>query len=181
MFARDSLRVALALEGTFPVLGRMTLLRLATSQGIGYEPSREEEPGRIAHELRDTANDPVARELTATRGWGWPYYRAVDTTPLFVVLLVRLWRRMGRELLATPYRARDRRPLTLADAHRAALRWLFRRMVEPGGARRAEEIAPRRYPKPGVEGLADRIPPRPRRARRRPARRRIRRGSWATC
>jgi len=128
VFARDSLRVALALATPFPELGRATLLHLAAAQGIGHAPSREEEPGRIAHELRDPETDPVARDLTARHGWGWPYYGAVDTTPLFVLLLGELCRRTGRGLLAVPYRGRDGRPRTLADAHRAALRWLLARM-----------------------------------------------------
>jgi glycogen debranching enzyme len=130
VFARDSLRVALALAEQFPGLGRVTLLRLAAAQGIGHDPNREEEPGRIAHELRDPATDPVARELTARHGWGWPYYGAVDTTPLFVLLLAQLCRQLGPGVLGAPYRDRAGRPRTLADAHRASLRWILSRMDE---------------------------------------------------
>jgi glycogen debranching enzyme len=130
VFARDSLRVALALATPFPELGRATLLHLAAAQGIGHDASREEEPGRVAHELRDPEADPVARDLTARHGWGWPYYGAVDSTPLFVLLLAELCRQTGRGILAASYRGRDGRARTLAEAHRAAVRWIAGRMDE---------------------------------------------------
>lgn len=83
VFGRDSLRVAIDLVDHYPQLARATLQRLAETQGINYNPAREEEPGRIAHELREP-QDPIAQRLTAERGWRWPYYGSVDATPEFV-------------------------------------------------------------------------------------------------
>jgi len=95
LFARDALRACLAVEPWLPTLALSTLVRLAEVQGVAHDAAREEEPGRIPHEIRDPRRDPVARELTERSGWGWPYFGAVDTTPLFVVVLLRLYRRAG--------------------------------------------------------------------------------------
>lgn len=81
VFGRDSLRVAEDLVELYPKLTRATLLKMAELQGLEYSIFREEEPGRIVHEYRDPDVDPVARELTEKRGWGWPYYGTVDATP----------------------------------------------------------------------------------------------------
>jgi glycogen debranching enzyme len=128
LFGRDALRATAALDEIMPTLGFATVVRLAEAQGVFHNASREEEPGRIAHEIRDPDCDPVARELSENSGWGWPYYGAVDATPLFVLALVRLWKRTGRPVMHTIYRGRDGQMHTLEDAHHAALRWILRRM-----------------------------------------------------
>lgn len=83
VFGRDSLRVAIELIPIYPQLARTTLLLLAEMQGVEYEASREEEPGRILHEARDE-DDSIARKLSERLGWGWPYYGSVDATPEFI-------------------------------------------------------------------------------------------------
>lgn len=83
VFGRDSLRVAIELIPSYPQLARTTLLLLAQMQGVEYNASREEEPGRILHEARE-ADDPIARKLSQRLGWGWPYYGSVDATPEFI-------------------------------------------------------------------------------------------------
>lgn len=83
VFGRDSLRVAINLVDHYPRLTRSTIKKLAKFQGTTYHEAREEEPGRIAHEIR-SGNDPIAKQLTKERGWGWPYYGSVDATPEFV-------------------------------------------------------------------------------------------------
>lgn len=83
LFGRDSLRVASFLVATYPELAHHTILALAELQGVTYDASREEEPGRIVHEAR-TADDPIAQKLTAELGWQWPYYGAVDTAAEFI-------------------------------------------------------------------------------------------------
>lgn len=83
VFGRDSLRVAIDLVAYYPRLARSTLRTLAELQGTGYDEHREEEPGRIVHEARNP-HDPLALELTRTRGWHWPYYGSVDATPEFI-------------------------------------------------------------------------------------------------
>jgi glycogen debranching enzyme len=75
VFGRDSLTVALVVADLFPRLLETTVLYLAGIQGREFNALREEEPGRIAHEVRDVETDGV---------WGYPYYGAVDATPLFI-------------------------------------------------------------------------------------------------
>jgi glycogen debranching enzyme len=85
VFGRDSLitsYMALALD---PGLALGALQTLARHQGRRTDPVNEEEPGRIAHELR------FGVEASLTLG-GNVYYGTVDATPLFVILLGELHR-----------------------------------------------------------------------------------------
>ncbi|MFP5021174.1 amylo-alpha-1,6-glucosidase [Pseudonocardia phyllosphaerae] len=88
VFGRDSLRVEQFIGDHFPLLRRTTIETLARGQGIRHDAAREEEPGKILHEWRDP-DDPVARALTTSNGWGWPYFGSVDTTALFVSAAIR--------------------------------------------------------------------------------------------
>src|SRR6266566_8570077 len=79
-FGRDSIMTALM---TLPLrrdLAPGVLRLLADNQGTRDAPERDEEPGRIAHEIRQG-------EIVRTGGaFGTPYYGSVDATPLFVWL-----------------------------------------------------------------------------------------------
>jgi glycogen debranching enzyme len=79
-FGRDSITTALM---TLPLrrdLAPGVLRLLADNQGTRDVPERDEEPGRIAHEIRQG-------EIVRTGGaFGSPYYGSVDATPLFVWL-----------------------------------------------------------------------------------------------
>jgi glycogen debranching enzyme len=89
LFGRDSLIAALLAADLKPQLLVAVVEALAACQGRALDASREEEPGRIPHEVRDE-RDPVARAITAGAGWGWPYYGSVDATPLFVTAVRRV-------------------------------------------------------------------------------------------
>jgi glycogen debranching enzyme len=107
VFGRDALTTALILADLFPRLLESTVLHLARHQGTRYDAFREEEPGRIAHEIRDIDSDGV---------WGFPYYGSVDATALFVRAAVR---------------AIERRPAFAAEAKaplERAVEWLLRRL-----------------------------------------------------
>lgn len=107
VFGRDSLTTALFVAHLFPRLLETTLLHLAEKQGTVYDARREEEPGRIAHEIREEDPDGV---------WGFPYYGSVDATALFVL---------------GAFRAIARRPEFRAEiqaALDAAVAWLLRRV-----------------------------------------------------
>jgi glycogen debranching enzyme len=107
VFGRDSLTVALIVADIFPRLLEATVMHLARFQGTGYDTLREEEPGRIPHEIRDIETDGI---------WGFPYYGSVDATPLFVRAVVR---------------AVERRPELAPDVRapfEAAVAWLLRRL-----------------------------------------------------
>ncbi|MCC3763505.1 hypothetical protein K3N28_10505 [Glycomyces sp. TRM65418] len=85
LFGRDSLLTAWM---TLPLdlgLAVGTLQNLAATQGTKVEPTSEEEPGRILHELR------LGPESAQILG-GNHYYGTVDATPLFVMLLGEVWR-----------------------------------------------------------------------------------------
>jgi glycogen debranching enzyme len=116
VFGRDSLTVALVVGDLFPRLLEATVLHLAGLQGREFDTLREEEPGRIAHEIRDVETDGL---------WGFPYYGAVDATPLFVRAAVRAIERRP-EFATTPVPARE---ASVLDSLEAAVGWLLRRLA----------------------------------------------------
>jgi glycogen debranching enzyme len=83
-FGRDALITSFQTLALNPELARGSLRFLAKYQGTAVDPSREEEPGKILHEMRsgELAN---LKQIPHT-----PYFGTVDATPLFLVLLVEL-------------------------------------------------------------------------------------------
>jgi glycogen debranching enzyme len=103
-FGRDSLIVSLQTLHMAPGRAIETLRLLAALQGDAVDPFREEEPGKILHEMR---YGELARlgEIPHT-----PYYGSVDATPLFVMLFAETVRWTGdgglyREMLPHVKRA----------------------------------------------------------------------------
>jgi glycogen debranching enzyme len=81
IFGRDSIFTSLQALPFVPELAATTLLALAERQGTRIDDFRDEDPGRILHEMR-------YGELTAFEERPHsPYYGNADATPLFVVLL----------------------------------------------------------------------------------------------
>jgi glycogen debranching enzyme len=79
-FGRDSCFTAIFALPLRRDLAPAVLRLLADHQGKNDVPERDEEPGRIPHEIRQG-------EITRTGGaFGTPYYGTVDATPLFVWL-----------------------------------------------------------------------------------------------
>lgn len=130
LFGRDSLRVAIDLISSYPQLARTTILELARLQGVGDDVAREEELGRIVHEAR-SPDDPIAQELSRTRGWGWPYYGSVDATPEFIRTLTAYCQRTeeNRGFLAEEYIDRNAEIRTVSHALEMALSWIQRRLA----------------------------------------------------
>ncbi|MDQ6692703.1 MAG: amylo-alpha-1,6-glucosidase [Candidatus Dormibacteraeota bacterium] len=83
-FGRDGLITSIQTLGLNPDLARGTLRYLSRFQGTKVDESREEEPGKIFHEIRfgELANLHLIPHT--------PYYGSVDSTPLFLCLLVDL-------------------------------------------------------------------------------------------
>lgn len=81
LFGRDSLITAYQCLGLNPDLAWGVLRVLAARQGSQVDEWREEEPGKILHELR-LGELAGAGEIPHT-----PYYGSVDATPLWLVLL----------------------------------------------------------------------------------------------
>ncbi len=108
MFGRDSIFTSLQTLPFTSELAATTLLALAERQGTRVDDFRDEDPGRIPHEMR-------YGELTAFEERPHsPYYGTADATPLYVVLLDEYERWTGDAKLV-----RD-----LEHAARAALNWI---------------------------------------------------------
>jgi glycogen debranching enzyme len=92
-FGRDALITSAELLGFAPSLAGETLRFLARFQGQHEDPAREEEPGKILHELR-RGEMAGAREIPHR-----PYYGSIDATPLFVVLAAETQRWLADDRL----------------------------------------------------------------------------------
>ncbi len=88
-FGRDSLIVGLQTMHAYPERIAATLTVLAALQGMREDPWREEEPGKILHEMR---YGDMARTGQAPHT---PYYGSIDSTPLFIMVFAQhyLWHR----------------------------------------------------------------------------------------
>ncbi len=116
-FGRDALITSLECLAVAPDLARETLRTLAAYQGTRDDPWRDEEPGKILHELR---RGEMARAGEVPHS---PYYGTIDATPLWLVLLDETWRWTGDQRLIeelTPHAER-------------ALGWIDRRLAEGAG------------------------------------------------
>ena len=81
MFGRDSIFTSLQALPFTPELAATTLRALGDWQGVRLDDFRDEDPGRILHEMR-------YGEMTAFEERPHsPYYGSVDATPLYVILL----------------------------------------------------------------------------------------------
>ncbi len=83
LFGRDSLFVALEMLAFQPDIAKQTLRLLASYQGQRIDQWRDEEPGKILHELR-VGELAGTGEIPHT-----PFFGTVDATPLFLLLLGR--------------------------------------------------------------------------------------------
>jgi glycogen debranching enzyme len=108
MFGRDSIFTSLQALPFAPELAATTLRELGSRQGTRIDDFRDEDPGRILHEMR-------YGELTAFEERPHsPYYGSADATPLFVVLLDEYERWTGDRKLVRDFEVEAR----------AALRWI---------------------------------------------------------
>jgi glycogen debranching enzyme len=108
MFGRDSIFTSLQALPFAPELAATTLRALGEWQGTRTDDFRDEDPGRILHEMR-------YGEMTAFEERPHsPYYGCADATPLYVVLLDEYERWSGDRSLV-----RD-----LEYQARAALNWI---------------------------------------------------------
>ena len=108
IFGRDSILTSLQSIAFTPELAATTLRVLGERQGTRIDDFRDEDPGRILHEMR-------FGELTAFEERPHsPYYGCADATPLYVVLLDEYERWTGDTKLVRG----------LEFEARAALRWI---------------------------------------------------------
>jgi glycogen debranching enzyme len=111
LFGRDSLITSFQALPYRPELARTTLQTLAARQGTAYDDFRDEEPGKILHEIR-------FGELTALGERPHsPYYGAADATPLFVIVLDEYERWTGDSELVRELEPHARAALKWIDHH----------------------------------------------------------------
>jgi glycogen debranching enzyme len=116
-FGRDAIITSLELLSVAPSLAADTLRTLAHFQGRVDDSWREEEPGKIMHELR---RGELARAGEVPHA---PYYGSIDATPLWLVLFGETWRWLGDRALVEEL---------MPNAERA-LQWIERRLMRGNG------------------------------------------------
>lgn len=132
VFGRDAVICARQTLPLGPAITLGTLRELASYQGSTDDRFREEEPGKIPHEVR-AGELSLLEELPHAR-----YYGSVDATPLYVTLFVEACRWSGWLRGAPPGEAQaasEAMPGYLADllpAAEAALGWVERSTREDG-------------------------------------------------
>ncbi len=134
-FGRDALLTATDLLDHDPEILEQTILYNTIWQGTDNEngPNQmggwsEEEIGRIPHEVRDPNNDR-AREFCQERHWAFPYYGAIDATPLFVKSIHKYCQHLGhKELLWRQVEAKNGQEKTVAESMILAVEWMESRM-----------------------------------------------------
>jgi glycogen debranching enzyme len=130
MFGRDSIFTSLQALPFAPELAATTLRALGTWQGAGLDDFRDEDPGRILHEMR-------YGEMTAFEERPHsPYYGSADATPLYVVLLDEYERWTGDRKLVRDLEHEARAALAwideYADLQRDGYIWYRRRNEQTG-------------------------------------------------
>jgi glycogen debranching enzyme len=116
-FGRDALITGMMILDWRPDVLRAVLAFLAARQGTAVDPFREEEPGKILHEVR---RGELSRSNTIPFG---RYYGSVDSTPLFLVAA-------GAYLAAQPEPAFA---AELRPTIEAATAWLLERLDGASG------------------------------------------------
>ncbi len=130
MFGRDSIFTSLQALPFTPGLAATTLRALGDWQGVRVDDFRDEDPGKILHEMR-------YGELTAfAERPHSPYYGSVDATPLYVVLLDEYERWTGDRGLVRELEGEARAALhwidEYADLQGTGYVWYRRRNEESG-------------------------------------------------
>jgi glycogen debranching enzyme len=130
MFGRDSILTSLQSLPFTPELAATTLRALGDWQGSRVDDFRDEDPGRILHEMR-------YGEMTAFEERPHsPYYGCADATPLYVVLLDEYERWTGDRSLIRQREQEARAALAWIDDYADLLGdgyvWYRRRNEETG-------------------------------------------------
>jgi glycogen debranching enzyme len=111
IFGRDTLITAYQSLLVGPELARGALFALAALQGKESNDFKDEEPGKILHEIRFGELTVLGEKPHR------PYYGTADATPLFLVLLSEYWRLTGDADTVEALQENARRALHWIDAH----------------------------------------------------------------
>ncbi len=130
MFGRDSILTCLQVLPFTPEMSKTTLRILAALQGTRFDDFREEDPGRILHEMRYGETAAFEEQPHS------PYYGSVDATPLFIVLLDEYEQWSGDAALVKELEAECRAALKWIDDYADLVGngyiWYQRRNTETG-------------------------------------------------
>jgi glycogen debranching enzyme len=110
VFGRDTLITAYQSVSFGPLLARGALLELASLQGKQFDDFKDEEPGKILHEIRQGELTKLGLKPHS------PYYGTADATMLWLILLSEYWRWTSDTALVR----------RLAPNVQAALEWIDR-------------------------------------------------------
>ncbi|WP_155386130.1 amylo-alpha-1,6-glucosidase [Catellatospora paridis] len=110
LFGRDTLITCLQTLWAGPDLARGALHLLGELQGTRMDEFRDEEPGKILHEIRHGELTVLGEKPHS------PYFGTADATPLWLILMSEYWRFTGDDAFV-----RERWPRVLA-----ALEWIDR-------------------------------------------------------
>jgi len=86
LFGRDTLITSLQTTWVGPQLTRGALHLLGALQGTKVDEFRDEEPGKILHEVRNGELTVLGEKPHS------PYYGTADATPLYLILMSEYWR-----------------------------------------------------------------------------------------
>jgi glycogen debranching enzyme len=111
MFGRDSIFTSLQALPFEPELAATTLRELGLRQGTRLDDFRDEDPGRILHELRFGEMSAFEERPHS------PYYGSADATPLYVVLLDEYERWTGDTALVHELELEARAALNWIDQY----------------------------------------------------------------
>jgi glycogen debranching enzyme len=111
VFGRDSIVTSLQTLPFLPQLALSTVHELGLRQGTRIDDFRDEDPGRIIHELR--LGEMAAFEERPQS----PYYGSADATPLFVILLDEYERWTGDAQLVRDFEFESRAALNWIDEY----------------------------------------------------------------
>lgn len=89
LFGRDAAISALQLLPEDPSIAAATIRALGSRQGQVVRRRREEEPGKIPHEVPVRPTDRVRMAVRKQFRWGFPYYGSIDATAWWVRLVDR--------------------------------------------------------------------------------------------
>lgn len=109
LFGRDALWTSLQTSVLTPAITRASLLALGTMQGEGYDDSRDLQPGKIPHELRQ--GELASLRLVPHT----PYYGTHDATSLYVIAASEEWRWRADRALMERLRPHVERALAWID------------------------------------------------------------------
>lgn len=137
VFGRDSLEVADDLMTFKPALVHNILLTMGVLQGVSHDNQREEQPGKIIHEYRqssldgkpiDSASLEIFKQLG--RKWGGTdtelaYYGSVDATPHFLRTVGQYCKLYGQTILQEKITQRSGETVDMHHVVRAAITWMI--------------------------------------------------------